>query len=51
MLVSGIAGIILGIFIWSSFPFSAAWLIGIWIGANLFFDGIWMLTLHSGQRS
>lgn len=50
MLVSGIAGIILGIFIWSSFPFSAAWLIGIWIGANLFFDGIWMLTLHSGQQ-
>ncbi|MBW4692688.1 MAG: DUF308 domain-containing protein [Lyngbya sp. HA4199-MV5] len=49
MLVSGIAGIILGIFIWSSFPFSAAWLIGTWVGVNLFFDGVWMLTLHSGQ--
>jgi uncharacterized membrane protein HdeD (DUF308 family) len=49
MLVSGIAGIILGIFIWSSFPSSAVWLIGTWVGINLLFDGIWMLTLHSGQ--
>lgn len=49
MLASGILGIILGIFIWSSFPSSAPWLIGIWVGANLFTDGIWMLTLHSGQ--
>jgi uncharacterized membrane protein HdeD (DUF308 family) len=49
MLISGIAGIILGIFIWSSFPSSAVWLIGTWVGVNLFFDGTWMLTLHSGQ--
>jgi uncharacterized membrane protein HdeD (DUF308 family) len=49
MLVSGIAGIIVGIFIWSSFPFSAVWLIGTWVGINLLFDGMWMLTLHSGQ--
>lgn len=48
-LTSGIIGIILGIFIWSSFPSSAPWLIGVWVGANLFLDGIWMLTLHSGQ--
>jgi uncharacterized membrane protein HdeD (DUF308 family) len=50
MLVSGIAGIILGILVWSSFPSSAAWLIGILIGTNLLLDGVWMLTLHSGQR-
>ncbi len=50
MLVSGIIGIIFGIFIWSSFPFSAAWVIGTLIGINLLFDGVWMLTLHSGQR-
>jgi uncharacterized membrane protein HdeD (DUF308 family) len=50
MLVSGIIGIIFGIFVWSSFPFSAVWLIGTLIGVNLLFDGIWMLTLHSGQR-
>ena len=50
MLVSGLAGIILGIFIWSHFPFSAGWLVGVLIGTNLLFDGIWMLTLHVGQR-
>lgn len=50
MLVSGIIGIILGIFIWSNFPSSATWLLGTLIGINLLFDGAWMLTLHSGQR-
>ncbi len=50
MLVSGIIGIIFGIFVWSNFPFSAVWLIGLLIGINLLFDGIWMLTLHSGHR-
>jgi uncharacterized membrane protein HdeD (DUF308 family) len=50
MLVSGIIGIIFGIFVWSNFPFYAAWLIGTLVGVNLLFDGVWMLTLHSGQR-
>ncbi|PAX59532.1 HdeD family acid-resistance protein [Brunnivagina elsteri] len=50
MVVSGIIGIIFGIFIWSSFPFSAVWLIGTYIGVNLLFDGVWMLTVNSGQR-
>ena len=50
MLASGIIGIIFGIFVWSNFPFYAAWLIGTLIGVNLLFDGIWMLMLHSGQR-
>lgn len=51
MLVSGIIGIMFGIFIWSSSPLSTAWLIGILIGTNLLFDGMWMLTLHSGQHT
>jgi uncharacterized membrane protein HdeD (DUF308 family) len=50
MLVSGLMGIIFGIFIWSSSPLSAVWLIGTLIGINLLFDGIWMLTLHSGDK-
>lgn len=50
MLASGIIGIIFGIVIWSSLPYSAIWLIGTLIGVNLLFDGVWMLTLHSGQR-
>ncbi|WP_373540771.1 HdeD family acid-resistance protein [Chamaesiphon sp.] len=50
MLVSGIIGIIFGIYIWSSSLLSAAWLIGNLIGIDLLFDGIWMLMLPSGQR-
>ncbi|WP_055077530.1 HdeD family acid-resistance protein [Pseudanabaena sp. 'Roaring Creek'] len=50
MLVSGFIGIIFGIFVWSSSPLSATWLIGTLIGINLLFDGIWMLTLHSGDK-
>ena len=50
ILVSGIIGIVFGILVWSTSPSSAAWLIGTLIGVNLLFDGIWMLTLHSGQR-
>ena len=45
LLFSGILGIILGIFIWSEWPFNAAWIIGLWVGINLLADGIWMLTL------
>lgn len=51
MLVSGMIGIIFGTFVWSNSPLSAAWLIGILIGTNLLFDGMWMLTLHSGQHT
>jgi uncharacterized membrane protein HdeD (DUF308 family) len=50
MLLSGIIGIIFGIYIWSSSLLSAAWLIGTLIGIDLLFDGIWMLMLPSGQR-
>jgi uncharacterized membrane protein HdeD (DUF308 family) len=50
MLLSGIIGIIFGIHIWSSSLLSAAWLIGILIGINLLFDGVWMLMMPSGQR-
>ncbi|MGB3788774.1 MAG: DUF308 domain-containing protein [Phormidesmis sp.] len=50
ILVSGIVGIVCGIFVWSSFSSSAPWLIGTFIGVNLLFDGIWMLTPHSVQR-
>lgn len=51
VLCSGILGIILGIFIWSEWPFNAAWLIGLWVGINLLSDGIWMITLSSLPRS
>jgi uncharacterized membrane protein HdeD (DUF308 family) len=50
VLMSGIIGIIFGIFIWSNFPSNASWLIGLLVGVNLFADGIWMLTLYSEQK-
>lgn len=50
MLASGLMGIVFGIFVWSSSPLSAVWLIGTLIGVNLLFDGIWMLTLYSGGK-
>lgn len=51
LLFSGILGIILGIFIWSEWPFNAIWLLGLWVGINLLSDGIWMITLSSLPRS
>jgi uncharacterized membrane protein HdeD (DUF308 family) len=51
LLISGITGIIFGILIYSSSILSAAWLIGSAIGIDLLLDGVWMLTLHLGQRS
>jgi uncharacterized membrane protein HdeD (DUF308 family) len=51
LLVSGIIGIVFGIYIWSSSLLSAAWLIGTLIGINLFFDGVWMLTLSIRKPS
>ncbi len=50
VLFSGIMGIILGIFIWSAWPFNADWIIGTWVGVNLLFDGIWILALSAGAR-
>ncbi|BAZ08465.1 hypothetical protein NIES4071_02700 [Calothrix sp. NIES-4071] len=47
VLASGILGIILGIFIWSEWPFNAPWLIGLWVGISLLLNGIWMITLPS----
>jgi len=50
VLLSGIIGIILGIFIWSTWPFNADWIIGTWVGVNLSFDGIWILALSAGNK-
>lgn len=49
-LISGIIGIILGIFIWSHFPYSADWLIGLWVGIHFLCTGAWVLVLASTIR-
>jgi uncharacterized membrane protein HdeD (DUF308 family) len=50
VLVSGIVAVILGIFIWSRFPYSADWLIGLWVGIHLLFSGASILVISSTIR-
>ncbi|MBE9008672.1 HdeD family acid-resistance protein [Pseudanabaenaceae cyanobacterium LEGE 13415] len=50
VLVSGLLGIILGIFIWSNFPFNAAWILGLFVGVSLLVNGIWIISLSSASR-
>ncbi|MEL6454913.1 MAG: HdeD family acid-resistance protein [Cyanobacteria bacterium J06623_5] len=40
MLLNGIVMVILGIFIWSQWPYNAPEVLGIWIGVGLLFNGI-----------
>ncbi|PPS42216.1 HdeD family acid-resistance protein [Chroococcidiopsis sp. TS-821] len=51
VLFSGILGIILGILIWSEWPFNADWLLGLFVGITLLFNGIWMIILSSLPRA
>ena len=51
VLFSGIIEVILGIFIWSEWPFNADWLLGLWVGIGLLVNGFWMITLASLPRS
>lgn len=51
LLIAGITGIILGIFIWSRFPYSADWLIGLMVGLHLLITGAWILFFSSLTRS
>lgn len=46
-LTAGIAGIVLGLLILAGLPTTAAWAVGLLVGINLFFDGIWVLMLPS----
>lgn len=45
VLLSGLLGIILGIFIWSAWPVRADWIIGFWAGVHFIGQGIWMMGL------
>jgi uncharacterized membrane protein HdeD (DUF308 family) len=50
-LFSGILGVILGILIFAQGPAAAVWLLGLWFGLNLLFDGIGVVMLSSTVRS
>ncbi len=51
ILASGIAGVILGIFIGSEWPSNAVWVIGILVGTDLLTSGWWMLSVSLAARS
>ncbi len=51
MLFGGIVSILLGAVIWSQFPLSGIWAIGILLGIKLFFVGLIMLKGGSAVRS
>lgn len=50
VLLSGVLGIILGILIWHRWPENSAWAIGLLLGINLIFDGLWIILLSSATR-
>jgi len=49
-LFSGILSVLLGVMIWSQFPLSGAWAIGILVGVRLFFSGWTLLMFGFGVR-
>lgn len=51
VLAGGIAGVILGILIWSQFPSTAVWVLGFWVGIHLLISGVWILAISSATRS
>jgi uncharacterized membrane protein HdeD (DUF308 family) len=50
LLVSGIASLLLGILIWSEWPVSGVWVIGLFIGIDLLFYGWWLVSLALSVR-
>ena len=50
-LFSGILGIILGILIWSEWPQSSAWVLGILVGVNLITNGLAVFMTSTSIRS
>lgn len=51
MLLSGILNIILGILIWSQWPFEAAWIIGLLVGISLIVNGIAAILLGTVSQA
>ncbi|MDF5709195.1 MAG: HdeD family acid-resistance protein [Nostoc sp. S4] len=49
-LFSGMMAIILGILILAEWPFSAAWVLGVFAGINFLLTGIWMIMLSLSNR-
>ncbi len=50
VLVNGILNIILGILIWSQWPSDAVWILGLFVGISLIFNGMAVITFSSSVR-
>ena len=50
MLVSGFLSLLLGLLIWSQWPVSGMWVVGLLVGIDLLFTGISMVVLASALR-
>lgn len=49
-LFSGIVTIVLGILIWSEWPYNAPWILGLLIGVSFLFTGTWIAMLAWATR-
>lgn len=50
LLVDGIVTLILAVMIWSTWPSSAAWVVGVLVGISMFFSGMTRLMLSLAVR-
>jgi uncharacterized membrane protein HdeD (DUF308 family) len=50
LLLSGLASLVLGILIWSEWPVSGVWVIGLFVGIDLLLYGWWLVTLALSVR-
>lgn len=47
VLTSGLISIVLGILVWSAWPYRADWIIGFWVGLHFIGQGLWMMGVAS----
>ena len=51
LLVSGIITLLLGLMIWNEWPLSGVWVIGLFVGIDMFFYGGWLVSLALSVRT
>ena len=51
LLLSGVINVLLGVLIWRQYPWSGLWVIGLFIGIDLFFSGWSLVMLALTARS
>jgi uncharacterized membrane protein HdeD (DUF308 family) len=51
LLASGIITLLLGLMIWNEWPLSGVWVIGVFVGIDMFFYGVWLVSLALSVRS